>query len=282
MKATLALLQMNFTDDRAENVERGADLVRRAGNDGAQIICLPELATSQYFCYEMNREFFRLAERVDGASVSAIAGAARDADAWVVMPFYEEADDGHLYNSAAVIDRSGKVSGIYRKNVIPLMSFEGVSGCEKFYFRPGNLGYPVFETDLGITIGITICYERHFPEGPRALALAGADVILVPTATPAGGHMWEVELRAMAVANLLWVGGVNRVGRDRGGAVSDMDFYGGALIAAPSGQVTAAAETAGDEIIMSEIDTAVSKKLRDDWGFFRDRRPDIYGALTAP
>ena len=282
MKATLALLQMNFTDERAENVERGADLVRHAGRDGAQIICLPELATSQYFCYEMNSEFFRLAEPVDGPSVSAIAAAARDADAWVVMPFYEAAADGQLYNSAAVIDRSGNVAGLYRKNVIPLMSFDGVSGCEKFYFRPGNLGYPVFETDLGITIGITICYERHFPEGPRALALAGADLIVVPTATPAGSHMWEVELRAMAVANLLWVGGVNRVGHDRGAAVSDRDFYGGALVAGPSGEITASAATDGDEIVMSEIDTDVSAKLRDDWGFFRDRRPDIYGALTTP
>jgi beta-ureidopropionase len=282
VKANLALIQMNFSDDKAENVESGAELVRRAGRDGAQIICLPELATTQYFCYRMNREFMHLAEPVDGSSIATIGAAARDADAWVVMPFYEEGEDGQLYNSAAVIDRSGEVTGVYRKNVIPIMSFEGVEGVEKFYFRPGNLGYPVFETDLGITIGITICYERHFPEGPRALALAGADVILVPTATPAGGHMWEVELRAMAIANLLWVGGVNRVGRDRGAAVSDMDFYGGALVAAPSGEVTARAATESDEIVMTEIDTDLSRTLRDDWGFFRDRRPEIYGALTTP
>jgi len=282
MKATCALVQMNFSDAKDDNVGRGADLVRAAGRDGAQIICLPELATTQYFCYRMNREFMHLAEPVTGPSIQTIAAAAREADAWVVMPFYEEGDDGQLYNSAAVIDRSGDVAGVYRKNVIPIMSFEGVEGVEKFYFRPGNLGYPVFETDLGITIGITICYERHFPEGPRALALAGADVIFVPTATPAGGHMWEVELRAMAIANLLWVGGVNRVGRDRGEAVSDMDFYGGALFSGPDGVVAAQAATEADEIVMTEIDTDLSAKLRDDWGFFRDRRPDIYGALTAP
>jgi len=282
MKATCALVQMNFSDAKDDNVGRGADLVRAAGRDGAQIICLPELATTQYFCYRMNRDFMHLAEPVTGPSIQTIAAAAREADAWVVMPFYEEGDDGQLYNSAAVIDRSGDVAGVYRKNVIPIMSFEGVEGVEKFYFRPGNLGYPVFETDLGITIGITICYERHFPEGPRALALAGADVIFVPTATPAGGHMWEVELRALAIATLLWVGGVNRVGRDRGEAVSDMDFYGGALFSGPDGVVAAQAATEADEIVMTEIDTDLSAKLRDDWGFFRDRRPDIYGALTAP
>jgi N-carbamoylputrescine amidase len=273
---------MNLSDARNDNVARAADLVRQAGRDGAQIICLPELATTQYFCYCMDNEFMALAERVPGPSSKVIGAAAADADAWVVLPLYEEGDDGQLYNSAAVIDRSGQVVGLYRKNVIPIMSFAGVEGVEKFYFRPGNLGYPVFQTDLGITIGITICYERHFPEGPRSLALAGADVIFVPTATPAGRHMWEPELRAMAVANLLWVGGVNRVGRDRGDAVSDMDFYGGSLFTGPDGAITASAGTEGDEVVLTEIDTDQSRALREQWGFLRERRPEIYGALTAP
>jgi beta-ureidopropionase len=282
LKATCALVQMNLSDSRDENVGRAADLVRQAGSDGAQIICLPELCTTQYFCYRMDNDFMALAERVPGPSSKAIAAAARDADAWVLLPLYEEGEDGRLYNSTAVLDRSGEVVGMYRKNVIPIMSFEGVEGVEKFYFRPGNLGYPVFETDLGITIGITICYERHFPEGPRSLALAGADVIFVPTATPAGEHMWEPELRAMAVANQLWVGGVNRVGRDRGEAVSDMDFYGGSLFTGPDGVVTARAGTDGDEVVLTEIDTAKSAALREQWGFLRERRPEIYGSLTAP
>jgi beta-ureidopropionase len=284
MKATCAVVQMNLGDDVEDNVAKGADLVREAGRGGAQIICLPELATSQYFCYTMDREFMALAQPVDGPATQTVGRAAKEADAWVVLPFYEKADDGHLYNSAAVLDRSGNVAGLYRKNIIPLMKFAGVEGYEKFYFRPGNLGYPVFPTDLGITIGITICYERHFPEGPRTLALAGADIIFVPTATPAGRHMWEVELRAMAIANLLWVGGVNRVGRDRGAAdaVSEMDFYGGSLFTGPDGVVTARAQSEGDEIVYAEVDTDLSAKLREDWGFFRDRRPDIYGALVAP
>jgi N-carbamoylputrescine amidase len=273
---------MNLSDDRAANVQRAAELIRDAGEGGARIICLPELATSQYFCFEINRDFFELAEPVPGSTTRRIGEAAAAADAWVVLPMYERGDDGQFYNSAVVIDRSGQVAGLYRKNVIPLMRFSGVRGLEKFYFRPGNLGYPVFSTDLGITIGITICYERHFPEGPRSLALAGADLIFVPTATPAGREMWEVELRAMAIANLLWVGGVNRVGCDRGTAVSDMEFYGSSLLSSPAGEVVARAKTDGDEVVYADIDTDISRKLREDWGFFRDRRPELYTALTAP
>jgi beta-ureidopropionase len=283
LKATIGLIQMNFSDSREDNLARGADLVREAAGRGAEIVCLSELATSQYFCFEMNRDFMRLAEPVGGPSTQAIAAAAKEAGIWAVLPFYELGEDGQLYNSAVVIDRAGEVAGVYRKNIIPLMQFDGVTGVEKFYFRPGNLGYPVFKTDLGITIGITICYERHFPEGPRALALAGADLIFVPTATPAGQHMWETELRAMAIANLLWVGGINRIGRDRGEAVSQMEFYGGSLVAGPDGVIREQAEGTGeDEVVISEIDTDLSEQLREDWGFFRDRRPDIYGALTAP
>jgi beta-ureidopropionase len=282
MKARCALIQMNLCDSPDQNVERAAHLVREASGGGARIICLPELVTTQYFCFEMNREFMALAEPVPGPSTAAIGRAARDADAYVVLPLYERGADGHLYNSAAVLDRSGEVVGLYRKNVIPLMSFEGVHGVEKFFFRPGNLGYPVFATDLGITIGITICFERHFPEGPRSLALAGADIIFVPTATPAGRELWEVELRGMAIANLLWVGGVNRVGLDRGTAVSDMQFYGGSLFSAPDGEVVSQAATHGDEIVYADVDTERSARLRADWGFFRDRRPEIYSALTTP
>lgn len=282
MHAKSALIQMNLSDSRDENVAKGADLVREAGLAGAQIICLPELANTQYFCFEMNTGFMDLAEPIDGASVTAIAAAAREANAYVILPFYERGEDDQLYNSAAFIDRTGAVAGLYRKNVIPIMKFTGVEGLEKYYFRPGNLGYPVFETDLGITVGVTICYERHFPEGPRSLALAGADVIFVPTATPAGKQMWEIELRAMAIANLLWVGGVNRVGRDRGEAVSDMEFYGGSLFSAPNGEVVSRAASEGDEIVYADINKELSTHLREDWGFFRDRRPELYGALTTP
>lgn len=282
MRANCALIQMNFSDDVAENRERLVHLIGEAAGDGAQIISLPELATSQYFCYEMRTSFMDLAETIPGPATTAVGAVARSTRTWVVLPLYERDVDGQLYNSAVVINPRGEVEGTYRKNIIPIMKFEGVEGVEKYYFRPGNLGYPVFTTDLGITIGITICYERHFPEGPRILALHGADVIFVPTATPAGSHMWEVELRAMAIANLLWVGGVNRVGRDRGTDVSDMDFYGSSLFAGPTGEVVARATTDGNEVVHATIDTDQSEKLRQEWGFFRDRRPEIYRAMCTP
>jgi N-carbamoylputrescine amidase len=269
---------MGFTDDVERNVSVAADRIGEAAVNGAQIVALSELATSVYFCYEMDSRYFELAEPIDGPSLQTISRAAAEANAYVVFPFYEQGEDGQLYNSAAVLDRDGKVVGNYRKNLIPIMKFEGVEGMEKFYFRPGNLGYPVFPTDLGIKIGITICYERHFPEGPRSLALAGADLIIVPTATPAGVEFWELELQAMAVANQLWVGGVNRVGRDSGG--SEMEFYGGSLFVGPDGQVVARAGNEGDEIVFAEIDTATSVRLREEWGFFRDRRPELYKPIV--
>ena len=247
MKVNCALVQMNFSTDVDENVARATELVREAGQNGARIVSLPELATSQYFCVGMNREFMEYAEPVGGPSMTKVAQAARDADAYVVFPFYEKVQEGELYNSAAFLNRSGEVLGLYRKNMIPL--------------------------------GVTICYDRHFPEGPRCLALNGADVIFVPTATPLGGEMWEIELRGHAVANLYWVGAVNRVGKDRGGF--DLEFYGRSLWSAPNGELVATAGTEGDEILYCEIDTDLSKRLREEWGFFRDRRPEAYTEVTA-
>jgi N-carbamoylputrescine amidase len=152
-------------------------------------------------------------------------------------------------------------------------------GIEKYYFDKGDLGYPLFDTDLGVRVGVTICYERHFPESTRILALAGADVIFVPTATAAGRDIWEIELRGHAIANLCWVGGVNRAGRDRGGSAAE--FWGDSLFAGPSGEVVARAATQGDEIVLAAIDTELSGRLRKDWGFFRDRRPELYDSLVG-
>jgi N-carbamoylputrescine amidase len=281
MQAKCALVQMNFSTDVRDNVERATARIAEAASAGAEIVCFPELATSIYFCTEIEREHYKLAESVKGPSMSAIAEATRDAGIYVVFPFYErDEEDDQLYNTAAFLNRRGEVTGRYRKNIIPLTKFPGEIGIEKYYFRPGNLGYPVFETDLGIRVGVTICFERHFPESGRSLALNGADLIFVPTATPAGKDMWEVELRATAIANLLWVAGVNRVQRDVNG--SDMDFYGKSLFSAPSGEIVAAAGEEEEEILYAVIDTEQSQQLREEWGFFRDRRPELYGAITRP
>jgi N-carbamoylputrescine amidase len=269
---------MQFKRDREENVRRGAEFVREAGREGAQIICLPELATSIYPAYVEEAAYREWAEPVPGPSTEVMARAAADAGAYVIFPLYERVEDGRLFNTAVVIDPSGEVAGRYRKNSIPDVRMAVMMGMEKFYFEPGDLGYPIFETDLGVKVGITICYERHLPEGPRSLALGGADVIFVPTATGAGRELWEVELRAHAIANLLWVGGVNRVGRDEDGSTAE--FYGSSFFSAPNGEVVAAAGDDGEAIVYAEIDTERSRQLREEWGFFRDRRPDIYQAIT--
>jgi N-carbamoylputrescine amidase len=279
LKAKCALIQMGFSTDRDDNVRRAAGFVHQAAAEGAEIICLPELATSIYMCFEENPESRGLAEPIPGPATEEIGAVAREAGVYVVFPLYEREADGLLYNTASFIDRSGEVVGKYRKNSIPDVRMAHMSGMEKYYFRPGNLGYPVFETDLGITVGVTICFERHFPEGPRIEALAGADVIFVPTATAAGREMWEIELRGHAVANLLWVGGVNRVGRDSGTS-NEAEFYGDSFFSSPSGEIVAQAGE-GEEIVHAEIDTDLSRRLRRDWGFFRDRRPEIFTAVTA-
>jgi beta-ureidopropionase len=280
MKARCALVQMQFNERIQDNVERGAALVRQAAAEGAQLICLPELATTIYPAYVEDPGYRDLAQPIPGPATDEIGRAAAAAGVYVVYPLYEREADGRLFNTAAFIDPSGKVAGKYRKNSIPDVRMPHMMGMEKFYFEPGDLGFPVFETELGITVGVTICYERHIPEGPRALALAGADVMFVPTATAAGRELWEVELRAHAIANHMWVGGVNRVGRDENGAAAN--FWGDSLFSAPDGSIVArATSSGGHEIVHAEIDTELSRRLREEWGFFRDRRPEIYGALTG-
>jgi N-carbamoylputrescine amidase len=276
----VALIQMRFAADRDRNVERAAELVGRAAAAGARVIAFPELATSVYFCHEADPRHYALAESVPGPTTEAIGAAAREAGAYVIVPLYERDASGQLYNTAVLIDAGGQVAGSYRKNSIPFIRNEHMVWMEKFYFRPGNLGFPVFTTELGVRIGILICYDRHFPEAARALALGGADLIVVPTATASGREIWELELRAHAVANQLWVAGVNRVGRDEGG--SDTHFYGSSVVVGPDGQVVAAAGDQDEEIVYAEIDPSANVALRDEWGFFRDRRPDAYARLVEP
>ncbi len=280
MKATAAVIQMNFSTNAEENVEKGARLIKEAAKEGAAIICLPELATNVYFPFEIDPKWLKLAEPVPGPSTETICAAAREANAYVLFPLYEKLQDGELYNCALFIDPNGKIIGKYRKNSIPLVKMPTITGIEKYYFRPGNLGYPVWPTETGVKVGTVICYDRHFPEGPRSLALNGCDLMFVPTATAAGANIWELELQAHAVANLMWVGGVNRVGKDVGGGPAD--FYGRSFFAGPTGEIVCRLDSELDAILACEVDTEVSAQLRDEWGFFRDRRPDAYSALVAP
>ena len=278
--AKAALVQMNFSTDTEKNVEKGAKLIKEAARDGAEIICLPELATNVYFPFEIDPKWLKMAEPIPGPSTETIRAAAREANAYVLFSLYEKAQDGELYNTAVFIDPNGELVGTYRKIQIPLVKMAAITGIEKYYFRPGNLGYPVWKTEVGLNVGTVICYDRHFPEGPRALALNGCDLMFVPTATAAGTTIWELELQAHAVANLMWVGGVNRVGVDEGGGPTD--FFGRSFFSSPTGDVVTRLGGERDAILHHEIDTEVSAQLRDEWGFFRDRRPDAYGVLVAP
>jgi beta-ureidopropionase len=280
VKAKAAVVQMNFCDRTEENLEKGAQLIKQAAAEGAEIICMPELATNVYFPFEIDPKWLKLAEPIPGPSTETIAAAAREANAYVLFCVYEKEDEGILYNTGVFIDPSGRILGKYRKSSIPLVKMKAMAGLEKYYFRPGNLGYPVWPTETGVNVGSVICYDRHFPEGPRSLALNGCDLMFVPTATGVGSAIWELELKAHAVANLMWVGGVNRVGLDVGGGPTE--FYGRSLFTNPRGDVVAQLGNEHDAVLHCEVDTEMSGTLRDEWGFFRDRRPDTYAALVAP
>jgi N-carbamoylputrescine amidase len=196
----------------------------------------------------------------------------------IVVPIYEEAMPGVYYNTAAVIDADGSFLGKYRKTHIPHVD---PGFYEKFFFKPGNLGYPVFETAY-CKLGVYICYDRHFPEGWRSLALNGAEYIVNPSATVAGlsKHLWELEQPASAAANGVFIAAINRVGTEEPWASEMGEFYGSSYIVNPRGEIEAQASYADDELLVHEIDLDMIRQVRDTWQFFRDRRPETYGSLA--
>jgi len=194
----------------------------------------------------------------------------------VVLPMYEKEQEGLLYNTAAVIDADGTYLGKYRKTHIPQVK----GFWEKFYFRPGNLGYPVFDTAVG-KVGVYICYDRHFPEGWRALGLNGAQIVFNPSATSRGlsSYLWQLEQPASAAANMYFVGAINRVGIE---ALGDNDFYGTTYFANPRGQFVGDVCSDQDaELIVRDLNLDMVDEVRNQWAFYRDRRPDMYGPLTS-
>lgn len=269
-----ALIQMPASARREENHDRAEALLERAAGQGAEVACLQEIFATWFFPQTLDPAHQELAEPIDGPTVRRMRAVARALRLWVVVPFYERALPGELYNAAVLVDSAGAVVGHYRKHHLPMSShFQ-----EKFYFRPGNLGYPVFDSPYG-RIGLMICYDRHFPEAARALGLNGAEVVFVPTATTRRGFsrsVWEAELQGHAIANGYFVGGVNRVGRE-----ADSEYYGRSLFVDPIGRILA---QAGDqeEVLVADLDLAVLAEVRRAWPFFRDRRPDSYGPLVRP
>ena len=221
--------------------------------------------------------FYDLAEPIpDGPTVSAMMKLAKETSMVIVVPIYERVDEGTFYNTAAVIDADGSLLGIYRKTHIPQV--EGF--WEKFYFRPGNLGYPVFDTAVG-RIGVYICYDRHFPEGWRELGLKGAKIVFNPSATTRGHskYLWQLEQPAAAVANQYFVGAINRVGAED---LTDTDYYGSSYFVDPRGQIVGdAASDTKDEVVVRDLDMSEIEAARRHWAFYRDRRPEVYEGISA-
>ena len=273
-----ALVQTNWTGDQESMLKAHEEYARQAAAQGAQVICFQELFYGPYFCQLQDPKFYEYAESVPGPAVERFSALAKELGMVIVLPVYEQEQPGVLYNTAAVIDADGKYLGKYRKNHIPQVK----GFWEKFYFRPGNLGYPVFDTAVG-RVGVYICYDRHFPEGWRALGLAGAQIVFNPSATSRGlsSYLWKLEQPASAVANEYFIGAINRVGVES--EFGDNDFYGSSYFVDPEGKFVGEVGHDHDpELIVRDLDLGLLDTVRDRWQFYRDRRPDAYGDLTKP
>ena len=277
----IAGVQLTGHVDKDVNVETAIRLVRQAAARGARIICLPELFSTMYFCVERRQEYFDWAEPIPGPTVERMGEVARETGTVIICPIFER-DGEAFYNAAAVIGPDGRVIGKYRKSSIPFMDRARSSeprGDEKFYFTPGDLGFPTFDTPFA-RIGILICYDRHFPEAARVLGLGGAEIVFVPTnTTRMARYLWDLELRAHAIANVYYVCGVNKVGVDVGG--SSRDHHGDSLVCNPRGEILAQASATEEDIVIADVDLSVIPELRALWGYYRDRRPDLYGPLVT-
>jgi beta-ureidopropionase len=278
---TIAGVQFSGHVNTDVNVQTAIRLVRQAAARGAHIICLPELFNTMYFCVERRSQYFDWAEPIPGPTIERMSEVARETGTVIVCPIFERAG-ATFYNSAAVVGPNGRVIGKYRKSSIPFMDRARSSeprGDEKFYFTPGDLGFPTFETPFG-RIGILICYDRHFPEAARVLGLGGAEIVFVPTnTTRMTRYLWDVELRAHAITNVYYVCGVNKVGVEIGG--SSRDHHGDSLICSPRGEILAQASATQEDIVIADVDLSVISELRALWGYYRDRRPDLYGPVVA-
>ena len=260
-------------------IDKHVKLIGQAARQKAKILCLQELFYGPYFCAEQETKWYHLTEPVpEGPTTQLMMKLAKKHRMVIVVPIYEEDGTGVYYNTAAVIDADGTYLGKYRKNHIPHCA---PGFWEKFYFRPGNLGYPVFQTAYG-KVGVYICYDRHFPEGARALGLNGADIVFNPSATVAGlsEYLWKLEQPAHAVANAYFIGAINRVGNEAPWNIGE--FYGQSYFCDPRGQFLANASRDKSELVTAELDFDRIREVRNVWQFYRDRRPDSYAELVAP
>ena len=257
-------------------IQKHIPFIEDAGKQGVQILCLQEIFTTPYFCPGQDVKWYTSAETIPGPTIERMQQYAKKYQMVMVIPIFEKERAGMLYNTAAVIDADGKYMGKYRKTHIPHTS----GFWEKFFFRPGNLGYPIFETAYA-KVGVYICYDRHFPEGARALGLKGAEIVYNPSATVKGlsQYLWKLEQPAHAVANGYFMGCINRVGIEKPWNLGE--FYGSSYFVDPRGQIVAIASEDNDELLVTEIDLEMIEEVRTTWQFFRDRRPEAYKELTT-
>ncbi|MBW3113761.1 MULTISPECIES: nitrilase-related carbon-nitrogen hydrolase [Bacillaceae] len=288
---TIGLIQASHDVDGSEAVEthkeqaikKHISLVRDAAKKGAQIICLQEIFYGPYFCSEQNPKWYDSAEEIpNGPTTKQFQELAKELSVVIVLPIYEREGIATYYNTAAVIDADGSYLGKYRKQHIPHVGVgeEGYGFWEKYYFKPGNLGYPVFDTAYA-KVGVYICYDRHFPEGARLLGLKGAEIVFNPSATVAGlsEYLWKLEQPAHAVANGYYLGAINRVGYE--GPWNMGEFYGQSYLVDPRGGFVSVGSRDQDEVVIGEMNKKLLREVRDTWQFYRDRRPETYNDMTA-
>jgi beta-ureidopropionase len=278
-----ALLQATWTGDKQSMIDKHVAYVEQAAQAGAQVMCFQELFYGPYFCQVQDAKFYDYTERIpDGPTTRLMQDVARKHKMVLIVPMYEEETTGIYYNTAAVIDADGTFLGKYRKTHIPQVK----GFWEKFYFKPGNLGYPVFNTAVG-RVGVYICYDRHFPEGPRMLGLHGAELIFIPSATSRGlsMHLWEIEQRSAAIFNGLFVGTINRVGQEL--EFGPNDYYGTSYFADPRGQYLPDVRTGEckasdrqEQLLVCDLNLDLVREVRNTWQFYRDRRPELYGDIA--
>jgi N-carbamoylputrescine amidase len=285
-KFTIGLVQMSATPDPDENLEKAVAKVEEAAREGAQVICLPELFRSQYFCQKEDADLFDLAEPADGPSTKALSRVAREHRVSVVAPIFERRAAGLYHNSAVVIDSEGKTAGIYRKMHIP----DDPAYYEKFYFTPGDLGFRSFDVGVG-QIGTLICWDQWYPEGARLTALRGANVLFYPTAIGWHPHekeqygasqrnAWQTIQRSHSIANGVYVAAVNRVGHEKPvEGTAGVEFWGSSFLSDPFGVVIAEASIDKEEILVGEVDVSRIEEVRRNWPFLRDRRIDAYTGI---
>ncbi|WP_193553745.1 nitrilase-related carbon-nitrogen hydrolase [Flavobacterium silvisoli] len=258
-------------------VQKHIPYIEEAGRQGVQILCFQEIFNTPYFCPGQDSKWYASAEPVPGPTTERMAAYAKKYDMVIIVPVYEKDQAGVLYNTAAVIDADGTYLGKYRKNHIPQTG----GFWEKYFFKPGNLGYPVFQTKYA-KVGVYICYDRHFPDGARCLGLNGAEIVYNPSATTVGQsqYLWKLEQPAHAVANGYFMGCINRVGEEKPWNLGR--FYGTSYFVNPLGEIFACASEFEDELLVAEFDLDLIEQVRSKWQFYRDRRPETYGEITAP